>query len=162
MSKRFPIRAESHKLEEASERFFRNALPRDWTCEKPEHDYGVDLRVDIFEDGQATGLELLVQLKSSAESSGDVFEIVRVKTSTYNYLWSKLQVVILVKFVEADSEGYWLWLRDIVEPREDQETLNLKIPKTNRLSRIDWEQIKTYVRRVTDVKTAAMRREALS
>lgn len=161
MQPRFPTRSDAHVLEEASERIFRSALPRDWTCEKPEHDYGIDLRVDIFENGQATGLELLVQLKSSLGPSDGAAETVRLKTTTYRYLWEKLQVVMLVKFVETDAEAYWMWLRDIAQPRDDRETFTLQIPKANRLSTMNWEMITAYVRRVTDTKTAAMRREAL-
>ena len=65
----FPIRSETHQLEELSERFFRNSLPKNWLCERPANDYGVDLRVDLFEGNNATGLELLVQLKSSAKAT---------------------------------------------------------------------------------------------
>lgn len=77
MSTGFPNRSESHQIEEMSERFVRNALPRNWTCEKLQHDYGVDLRIDIFEDGFATGLELLIQLKASADSSNRETEVVQ-------------------------------------------------------------------------------------
>lgn len=161
MSKQFPVRSASHQLEEASERVFRNSLPRDWTCERSQHDYGIDLRVDLFDDGRATGLELLVQLKSSEEPSGEVVETVRLRTATYNYLWAKLQVVMLVKYVEKAGEAYWLWLRDVVKPPADQKSFTLQIPKTNRLSTIDWAAVMAYAQRVTDIKTAAMRREAL-
>ena len=63
--KRYPQRSNTHQLEELSERFFINSLPRNWRSEKPVGDYGVDLQVDIFENDNATGLELLIQLKSS-------------------------------------------------------------------------------------------------
>lgn len=162
MSAQFPQRSESHQLEEASERYVRNALPRSWTCEKPQHDYGVDLRIDIFEDNAATGLELLVQLKASAESTEGETEVVRMKTATYNHLWSKLQVVMLVKYVEPINEAYWLLLKDVQVPVADQKTFTVHIPKTNRLSAIDWQATQGYVRNVTDTKLAAMRRHALT
>ncbi|MCI0489836.1 MAG: DUF4365 domain-containing protein [Blastocatellia bacterium] len=95
----YPIRPQSHILETQSERYFANSLPRNWICDKPPNDYGVDLRVDIFEGSRATGLELLVQLKSSRNASEGISEKVRLKVPTYNYLWDKLQVVILVKYV---------------------------------------------------------------
>jgi hypothetical protein len=66
MAKRFPQKPESHQLEEISERFFRTRFPQNWRPERPGGDYGVDLKVDIFEGDDATGLELLVQLKASA------------------------------------------------------------------------------------------------
>jgi uncharacterized protein DUF4365 len=154
----FPIRGETHQQEESSERFFRNLLPRSWVCEKPANDYGVDLRIDIFEDNRATGLELLVQLKSSARTTEGDFEVVRLATATYNHLWDKLQVAMLVKFIESEDEAYWLLFKDIPPPQQEAETFSVRIPKANRLSAIQWPEIQAYVRTVTDTKLAAARR----
>lgn len=161
MSRAFPIRSESHQLEELSERYFRDFLPRNWTAEKPANDYGVDLIVYIFEENKATGLELLVQLKASAEPTGDKTETVRLKTTTYNLIWNKLQVAILIKYVESEGEAYWLLFKDIPPPSQHQETFTIHIPKKNRISMIRWHDIQTYVRSVTDKKLAAMRRDIL-
>src|SRR5438105_4547232 len=108
MRKTLPKRVESHRLQELSFRFFQQLLPKGWTTEKHFNDYGVDLSVDIFDGDRATGLELLVQLKASAESSGDETETVSLKTSTCNLLWNKLQVVMLVKYVQSDNDAYWM------------------------------------------------------
>lgn len=162
MNRAFPIRSESHQIEEISERFFRDSLPRNWTAEKPGNDYGVDLRVDMFELNQATGLELLVQLKASVEPAAADSETVRLKTTTYNLLWEKLQLAMLVKYVESEKEAYWLLFRDIPAPSQDQETFTIHIPKENRISTIQWPDIQTYVRGVTDTKLAAMRRYKLA
>lgn len=155
---RLPKRGATHRLEERSERHFRERLPDDWICERQLRDYGVDLRVEIFEDDDATGLELLVQLKASNEGSAQENEIVRLKTPTYNYLRGKLQVVMLVKFVALDNEAYDLLLRDISEPDQHQKTFSARIPKCNRLSQIDWAGIRELVRNVTGVKLEAVRR----
>jgi Domain of unknown function (DUF4365) len=162
MENRFPQRPESHQREELSMRFFRNTLPRDWTAEKPDNDYGIDLRVDIFENGSATGLELLVQLKASAEPSSADTETVQLKIATYNLLHSKLQIAMLVKYVESEKEAYWLLLKDIPPPPRDQETFTVHIPKANRLSAGPWERIKDHVRAVTDTKLAATRSNQVS
>ncbi len=161
MDKAFPVRHESHQLEELSERFFKQSLPKNWTAEKPSHDYGVDLRVDLFEGTMATGLELLVQVKSSAKASESQDELVQLKIATYNLLWGKLQVAMLVKYVEVENEAYWLLLKDIPAPPQDQETFVVHIPKANRLSSAPWPEIQAYVRSVTDTKLAAMRAQQL-
>lgn len=161
MNKAYPLRVESHQLEELSRRFFERSLPKTWTAEKPENDYGVDLRVDIYEGKRATGLELLIQLKASAKPSGRATEDVQIRTSTYNLLWDKLQVAMLVKYIERDDEAYWLFFRDIRQPRQNRRTFTVHIPRDNRLSAAPWEEIQEYVRRVTDTKRAAMRREQL-
>lgn len=154
---KYPIRSESHQLEELSERFFRDRLPKNWVAEKPSADYGVDLRADLFEGDQATGLELLVQLKSSNESTDGDSEVVRLKVATYNMLWHKLQVAMLVKYVESENEAYWLLFKEIPSPSQDQESFTVRIPKTNRLSCVPWLEVQQHVRRVTDRKLAAMR-----
>ena len=161
MDREFPIRPQAHNLEELSERFFNNNLPDNWTSEKPRTDYGIDLRIDIFEGENATGLELLVQLKASQSSTEGENEQVTLKTTTYNHLWDKLQVVMLVKYVIETNEAYWILLSKVPQPDQKQKTFTVNIPKHNMLSNIDWEDIKEYVRKVTDKKLAATRRDSL-
>jgi hypothetical protein len=120
--------------------------------ERPGADYGVDVRVDIFENDEVTGLELLVQLKASNSPSESEDETIKLGTATYSYLWDKVQVVLLVKYVEADNEAYWLLLGDVPEPNQRHKTFTVRIPKANRLSTIDWQQIQNYVRDVTNGK----------
>ena len=158
----FPTRAASHQIEEISVRHFQNALPGNWTAEKPTPDYGVDLRVDIFEGNDATGLELLVQLKAAADATQGDTETVQLRAATYNYLWNKLQVAMLVKFVESEQQAYWMLFRDIPSPPQGQETFTVHIPKSNKISEISWSEIQEYVRGVTDKKLAAMRRQELA
>lgn len=161
MNARFPQRPAAHQLEEASRRFFVHSLPRNWTSDRPGDDYGVDLRVDMFEGDAATGLELLVQLKASArETAGDVASF-RLGVGTFNMLRAKLQVAMLVKYYQADNEAYWLLLREVPEPRAGLQTFTVAIPKANRLSQIDWRLVQDHVRNVTDLKLAAMRRHEL-
>ena len=153
----FPVRPENHQLEELSVRFFQNSMPSNWTAEKPIPDYGIDLRVDLFEGDLATGLELLVQMKSSGEPAEGDTESVRLNVSTYNLLRDKLQVVMLVKFIKAEKEAYWLLLKDAPPPLKNQDTFVVHIPKNNRLSVAPWSEIQDYVRGVTDAKLAAQR-----
>ena len=161
MSLRYPQRKNSHQLEEISERYFTSRLPGNWTSEKPTPDYGVDLRVDIYEGSNATGLELLIQQKASKNGNGQTYETVRLRTSTYNYLWDKLQVVMLVKYVESENRAYWLLLKDVPQPSQEQDTFTIRIPKENDLENINWPEIQNYVREVTDQKLTARRRDHL-
>jgi Domain of unknown function (DUF4365) len=153
----FPQRPDSHQLEELSERFFQQCLPKNWTMEKPKNDYGVDLRVDIFEESNATGREMVIQLKASAQASSSDNEPVQLKVATYNLLWSKLQVAMLVKYIEAENEAYWLLFKDIPQPNQDHETFTVHLPRVNRLSQIDWTDIAAHVKWNTDGKLAPMR-----
>ena len=157
----YPQRPEAHQLEEASRRFFVQCLPANWAPERPANDYGIDLRVDIFEGNAATGLELLVQLKASEQAVDGDTESIDLRATTYNMLRDKLQVAMLVKYSRAENEAYWLLLKDAREPQEGCESVTVRIPKANRLSQIDWPHIQEHVRNVTDVKLAAIRRQAI-
>lgn len=148
MATSYPKRPNTHQLEEQSKRYFISHLPSSWVCEKPENDYGVDLKVDIFEDQNATGMELLIQLKSSQTSNENEYETINLKTSTYNYLWDKLQVVMLVKFVAGENKAYWLLLSDVDEPDQSQGSFTIRIPKINDLETINWKKIEEYVRNI--------------
>ena len=161
MTKKFPQRINTHQLEELSERFFKNMLPKNWTCEKPSKDYGVDLRVDLYDDTNATGLELLVQLKASEKGNDKDYETMALDVSTYNHLWDKLQVVILVKYVESENKAYWLYLREVPEPNQEQESFTVRLPKENALEDIDWDKIYKNVQAVTDKKLAAARKRVV-
>ncbi|HEX8395175.1 MAG TPA: DUF4365 domain-containing protein [Longimicrobium sp.] len=137
----YPIYGGPSQLAELSERFFVSKLPPQWAHEVPRRDYGVDLRVEICNQGRFKGQELLVQLKSSTNRSLGASETVRLRTSTYNYLWEKLQVVMLVKYIAEENEAYWILFRDIPPPNEENQTFTVHIPKENRLSDLDWSQI---------------------
>ncbi len=84
-------------------------------------------------------------------------ETIRLRVSTYNYLRQNLRVVMLVKFVESANEAYWVLLRDINPPQdEDQRSFTVHIPKENRLSTADWDLIKFHIRAITDLKLGAV------
>lgn len=157
MNKKYPNRPNSLTLEELSRRNFIDSLPEDWLAERPANDYGIDLRVDIFKDNQATGLEFLVQLKSAQKASQNESEKVTLKISTYNYLRRKTQVAILVKYIKVENESYWLLLKDIPTPNQENDTFTVHIPKSNKLSEINWDDIYSHIRKVTDEKLATIR-----
>ncbi|WP_414172894.1 DUF4365 domain-containing protein [Clavibacter tessellarius] len=65
-----PRRPASHVNEERSLRAFLGALPPDWLFTTPSRDYGIDGDIEVFENGRATGMHFLVQLKAVAEVRG--------------------------------------------------------------------------------------------
>ncbi len=150
--KKYPIRDENQDLEEISRRYFEQCLPSNWPAFKPPNDYGIDLYVDIFHENFATGLELLIQLKSSKHKSENKYESTSLKISTFNYLKEKLQVVMIVKYNSDENEAYWLLLNEIPYPNQNQKTFTVKIPKSNSLSNIDWNLIQKYISKVSDKK----------
>lgn len=158
MTKKYPQRHENHSLEEMSNLFFRQSLPRDWNVNTIDRDYGQDLNVEIAENGVYKGLEFIVQLKSShVPNTIDNKERQTFNISTYNYLWGNLRVVLIVKFIEIENEAYWLLLKDVPEPNQENKTFTIKLDRSNTLSTIDWNQIKEYVRNISNRKLEAVR-----
>jgi hypothetical protein len=133
-------------------------LPKDWNVTKPNNDYGQDLNIEICEDSQYRGLDLVVQLKASASNSMlDNTERQQLKLSTFNYLRNNLRVVLFVKYIEDEDEAYWRLLSDITVPaNENQKSFTAYFPRENKISNINWNNIINYVRRVTTKKLAAM------
>lgn len=105
-----------------------------------------------------TGQEFLVQVKASAVAlPGDTVEL-KMKVSTLNLLRDKLQVALLVKYIEAEGEAYWLLLKDFqMQPACDQEEVTIRIPRSNRISDGPWTQIADHVERVHFKKLQANR-----
>ncbi|HTB32788.1 MAG TPA: DUF4365 domain-containing protein [Bacteroidia bacterium] len=155
----FPERHTNHTLEQKSENFFRQCLPSNWTVSIPNKDYGQDLNIEICENQQYRGLDLIVQLKSSEECNTlNNTERGRIKVSTYNYLWNNVRVCMLVKYIAEEDEAYWIMLKDVKPAANiNQETFTIHFPRQNKLSEINWNDITAYVRGVTDQKLAAMR-----
>ena len=157
MATNLPQRHPTHQLEAESRLFFRNCLPQAWSCDQPQNDYGIDLRVGLVRDNHVTGRSFVVQLKASASSPHSETVPVRLNVATYNYLWNLLEVAMLVKYVAVDSEAYWLLFKDIPQPPGDQATFTVRIPRGNRLSENPWPQVEAYVDHVHGTKLGAMR-----
>ncbi|MGE0128923.1 MAG: DUF4365 domain-containing protein [Blastocatellales bacterium] len=158
MTLSYPQRHPSHTLENESENHLRSNLPESWIVNKPSSDYGLDLQIEIVENGNVTGLELLIQLKASHKPAGTSgYETFKLKMSTYNYLKGRLGAVMFIKYVKIENEAYWVLLRDITAPNPIFNSFTVKIPKTNRMSSIDWNGIVTEIRTIADCKLMAGR-----
>lgn len=146
MATQLPQRPRAHQLEDESENFFRGALPPGWTCDKPQHDYGVDLRVGLAANGQINGKQLIVQIKASEAEANPNSVAIQLEVQTLILLREMLEVAMLVKYIAHEREAYWLLLKDfIAQPRVGQKTITVRIPKANRLSECPWEQVAEHV-----------------
>lgn len=157
MNAQLPVRDGPRRREAASEVFLRQHLPEGWTWEKPGDDYGIDARVGIVQDQQVTGQELLVQLKSSDDASGKPYERIRLRVATYNYLLANLAVVLLVKYIASEEEAYWIYLRDVPPPNPANRTFTVRVPRENRVSVLDWDQLRAGLVVIHDRKLRAGR-----
>jgi len=149
MAKKQPTKHKNQVLKRKSITFFHENLPNEWNVKTIDRDYGKELQIEITENGDYKGLEFIVQLKSSynPDQKKDK-ERQKFKVSTYNYLRNNLIVVLIVKFIESENEAYWILLKDIPEPNQDNERFTIKLSRQNTLSSINWNGIANYVRNI--------------
>jgi tetratricopeptide (TPR) repeat protein len=123
-----PGRPREHVLEEESVIALRALLPAEWTLETVRRDYGLDARVEVFQDGRATGLAFWGQLKATDEP--DLRRALKVgfETTSLNYLSVQADPVLLVRYHAPTRRlfGTWLHRHDIRLKRAGQKTATVR------------------------------------
>jgi tetratricopeptide (TPR) repeat protein len=144
-----PQRPRSHVLEELSRTALRRVLPAEWIVTFVEQDYGIDARVEVFNDGLATGLAFWVQLKATDEP--DLHKALRVsfEVTTLNYMSAQADPVLLVRLHAPSGELYVHWLHhdDVVLKTEAQKTFRISWAMSDRLDRAEADTLQDEVRR---------------
>lgn len=149
-----PIRHNNHILETESNKFFNNQVPNEWIIDKPEHDYGIDYNVNISITNEVTGLSFAVQLKSKIQDRHPDYTMITLKHSTLSLYNTMLAPVLLVAYIKEEKEGYWYWYNDLnIDLTDQQNTFKVKVPKSNKLSQINWGTIAKYVQDIFSIKT---------
>ena len=106
-----PTRPIQHQLESESRVAFE-ALLGTWVYRQKVPDYGVDGEVEIFDqDREASGLQFLVQLKSTQEASKS--PSVSLDIEWIRYYHSLELPVLLVFWVKEANKTYWRWAAEI-------------------------------------------------
>jgi len=103
-------RPRPHQIEDQSRHAFGRVLPSQWVVQRVEHDYGVDARVEIFDEaGHATGEMFFVQLKSTDRTPTRSGISVTLKRAHLGY-WNSLPVpTMVVVWVAPTDTLYWRW-----------------------------------------------------
>lgn len=149
-----PNRHKNHILETESNKFYNNYLPNEWFADKPDHDYGIDYTTHISVNGQVTGLNFSVQLKSKEKESNKNHVSISIKLSTLGLFNTKLEPVLLVAYVQEDKEAYWYWFNDLkLDLTKERKMVRINIPRANKLSQIDWNVVTKYVQDIFSIKT---------
>ncbi|WP_314506017.1 DUF4365 domain-containing protein [uncultured Microbacterium sp.] len=102
-----PKRDTNHIKATWSTRAFESVLPDEWVVHSLAEDYGIDRRVEIFENGETTSLDFNVQLKSTSKGSGvKPSKSIRRETLGYWDDWSNPTLVVI-----AHKPTKTLWYR---------------------------------------------------
>jgi tetratricopeptide (TPR) repeat protein len=147
---KYPQQHDNLVKERISEWFFRRLIPVAWIVDKPE-DYGIDLIVSPVLNGKVVGLNFSVQLKSTKDAKGKLET--RLKKSTLNYLFNRLEPAMVVLYDDAAKQGYWKWLLAAdFDLSLDQDSYAVKFDAGQNLHSINWDEVCSYVQRIFKVK----------
>lgn len=146
-----PIIDSSSKASEesinATKRIFSQR--NDFICREEHPDKGVDLNVEIIQDGEASGLMFAVQVKSVQDIrmvniNNCEFLSFPFKTSRLGYLCSRLPGLgLIIIYDDRNKTLYYDHVEEIYkrimldkndESWKEQETINIHIPEENKLN----------------------------
>ncbi len=123
-----PKRPRSHVAETSSRRAFDQFIPDDWTTSTVENDYGLDTRVEIFEQGFATALGFWVQLKGTDERNLSKALAESFDVTALNYMAAQAEPVLVVRHHGPTGRlfGFWLHRKNVVVKKAEQKTVTLR------------------------------------
>jgi tetratricopeptide (TPR) repeat protein len=103
-------RPREHEVEEESIRAFTAALPSAWVPRRQDPDYGIDLTIEIFEDGRSTGLVFNAQLKGTDEPDlGKALRSLRLEQEKVEYYASQNLPVLIVRYHAPTGRLFFRW-----------------------------------------------------
>ena len=155
----FPERPRSHVVGDSAVNAFKFKGPQEWNITPTTSDYGWDLSVEIPESGKMKGMTFCVQLKGTERPDfvDDNNQIsFPLKVSTVNFLLEKLEpsMIAVCDTTDSDQPIYWVWLNEAIEAVSSvnpvwktQETVSIRLPVSNKLSRSDTPAVVEHVRK---------------
>lgn len=144
--KKIRVRPEAHEIETEARRMVPQALPSSW--EYREHtgrDYGIDMTVELFESGRATGRFLLFQIKGKAKIDRNAKSLnfdMPVNTLCHSELFIVPLLLVICPVNSRKPIFYYLWLQEYIKIvldhkkpswRQNKTTVRVKIPLENRM-----------------------------
>lgn len=148
--RKYPKRDQNSVLESESERYFRGILPIEWLVDKP-NDYGIDLIVTPVLSESVIGLNFSVQLK--AKNNVNKKWEVRLKKTTLNYLFNRLEPVMIVLYDKTSDTAKWKWLLQTdFDLTSNVSTYLIRFNEQQILSDTIWVTVCDFVQRVFKVK----------
>lgn len=123
-----PQRDRNHVLEALSRDALSRQLtgPLGWVVRDIPIDYGIDVEVEIFDDGAATGLTFKVQLKGM-EKPDHIGPFRDIDVDRLRY-WGRLDVpVLLVAYDDSTQRVFGRWIHSLdLELKPDQKTKRIR------------------------------------
>lgn len=146
-------RPEQHVIEGQACKCFESLVPDEWAHRpQPAQDYGIDHEVEVFAQGQSTGIIFKVQIKGEKTvqplHTSDVISF-SLEIGRIRYLADEMRIPTFLVLVDVTKKEAWWYCpqTDVdLSPRlaeaieKSQGVLTLHIPYRNRLSS-DWQPL---------------------
>lgn len=149
------MRPESHETDTAACRIVPLLFPKKWEDRVPSgRDYGVDMQLELFEEGKPTGDLLMLQIKGTTKAIDEEKRIVfdlPVQTLKYAEMFAVPFLCILCPVKTEPYRAYFVWLQDYIKValdidkpnwRENKKTVRISFQPENRLpdseARLEW------------------------
>jgi len=136
-------------------------MPAEWVTRRISYDYGLDLNVELAENGSLTGKNFSIQVKATQKRRPEAnFVSVRLAMSTLSYMRKRPEPVLIMVYVNEDKEAYWVWAKEIARPDTHRTTVIVRVPTSRRLTKTDWAEFSRelrryfYARPLVDARTA--------
>lgn len=142
-----PSRSKTHEIDTHARRIVPFLLPREWEHREPGgRDYGIDMQIELFTEGNATGQTLLLQIKGTEKhvepKCGMIPFDLETQTLKYSELFSVPFLLIFCPVREKPEVSYFLWLQEYVSVvldfekpnwRQNTSTTRVHIPIGNKI-----------------------------
>jgi len=113
------IRPESHEIDTAARRIVPSILPRAWEHREPGgRDFGIDVQVELFDQGKDHGEMLLLQIKGTTkeldENQPSIFDL-PVRTLKYAEMFVGPFICVLCPVNIEPHRAYFIWLQEYIK-----------------------------------------------
>ncbi len=138
------VRPESHEIDTLARRRVPLAFPVAWEHrELTGRDYGIDMIIEVFENGIATGNLLSLQIKGTSKNISIAEKIIYdlpVRTLIYSDMFIAPVLLVLCPVNSQQKGFYYLWLQEYIRVilnrenpdwRKNTSKVRVKIPVRN-------------------------------
>lgn len=159
------VRPKAHEIDTLARRIVPLSFPKEWEHrEITGTDYGIDMMIEIFKSGCATGNVLSLQIKGTTKNIKQENKIafdIPVTTLKYSELFLAPVLLVLCDVNNNNNGFYYLWLQEYIRVvlnfekpnwRKNKATVRVKIPIDNYMpgSEDKLDFIADYPRRIHD------------
>ena len=127
-----PKRPRSHQLEEESLNKLCLFLPKEWLVLRPDKDYGIDGRVEIFDkNNHSTSLMFFFQLKATDSPQINTIQNYRMKIKKILYYKDLPVPILLLRYSSYLKQFYYKWVHsiDFYYSNPFSKTINIQFKK---------------------------------